>query len=64
MPSDINDVPSWNMIIVHKDPAQLDLGKTDLPWEIEFRQTEETYLLKYIETPNPISKMESRFIKR
>lgn len=64
MRSDMEDIQSWNIMIIHKDPSQLDLGSTVLDWEVDFRQTDDKYLLKYLETPNPVSKMESRFIKR
>jgi len=64
MDADYNDLQSWNIMIIHKDPSQLDLGNTNLNWEVDFRQTEDKYLLKYVETPNPIAKMNSRFIKK
>lgn len=64
MKSNINDLPQWNLMIIHKDPSQLDLGRTYLHWEADFKLTDNRYLLNYLETPNPISKMKSRFIKR
>ena len=64
MKSNINDLPQWNLMIIHKDPSQLDLGRTNLHWEADFKLTDNRYLLNYLETPNPISKMASRFIKR
>ena len=64
MKSNINDLPQWNIMIIHKDPSQLDLGRTNLHWEADFKHTDSRYLLNYLETPNPISKMQSRFIKR
>lgn len=61
MEANVNDFTQWNLIIIHKDPTVLDIG-TDLEWEINFRNTQSKYLIKYIETPNPISKMKSRFV--
>jgi len=60
--SDLNDMPQqWNLIIVHQDPSSTTIGR-NIHWEIDFKKTQNHYLIKYLESANPIGKMESRFV--
>lgn len=60
--SDLNDAPQqWNLIIVHQDPNSTTIGR-NIHWEIDFKKTQNRYLIKYLESANPIGKMQSRFV--
>ena len=59
---DLNDThQNWNLIIVHQDPNSTGIGR-NIHWEIDFRKINSHYLIKYVESANPIGKMESRFV--
>lgn len=59
--ADLRESPSWTTMIIHQDPGTLPLGK-EVAWEIDFRHTNYKYLIKYLETKNPMTQMKSRYV--
>jgi len=60
--SDLRNPPSpWNLLILHQDPNASPINR-NIPWEIDFRNTPNKYLIKYLESANPMGKFESRFV--
>ena len=56
------DNPDWNLMIIHKDPNDI-LAGPNVPWVIDFKYSNNRYMLKYLESVNPESQMTSRFIR-
>jgi len=51
----------WNFLIIHQDRNEIILNKAE--WEIDFKTTFNKYLIKYVESVNPIAQMKSRYVR-